>query len=99
MRAARARASGVAGRSAPDRSSRQRAPGGISLAAAGGMGPEREAELNDLVEELRAEREHWLRELETRQSLAHALSEHLVEPDDVAALGAAQRDTDRLEPM
>ena len=63
------------------------------------MSPSREAELNDLVEELRAEREHWLRELEARQGVAHAISEHLAEPEDVAALGAAQRDTDRLEPM
>ncbi len=63
------------------------------------MSPEREAELNDLVEELRAEREHWLHELEKRQNLAHALAEDLVEPEDVATLGAAQRDADRLEPM
>jgi RNA polymerase-binding transcription factor DksA len=63
------------------------------------MHADREAELNDLVEELRAERAHWLGELEKHQSLAHALSEHLAEPEDVVAIGAAQRDADELEPI
>ena len=57
------------------------------------------AELNAFVEELRAERTYWLEQLERRQHLAHELSEELAEPEDVAGQGAAQRDTDRIEPM
>jgi DnaK suppressor protein len=57
------------------------------------------AEVRAFIEELRAERAGLLDQLEKRSGLAHSLSEGLSEPEDDAAVGAAQRDTDRLEPM
>jgi DnaK suppressor protein len=56
-------------------------------------------EVEALLDELRARRAYWLERLDRRQNLAQMLSEDLGEPEDMAGMGATQREAERLEPM